>query len=471
MPRDYKRVLQAQAEARRDGPRGGVPRARRGRAMGKPTGFIEISAQEARRRVRSPSASTTGSEVYLPYRRDALRRPGRALHGLRHSVLPPGLPAREPDPGLERPRLPRPVADGDRAAARDEQLPGVHRTAVPGAVRGLVRAGDQQRPGHDQGASRYSIIDRAFDEGWIAPRPPAHRTGKRVAVVGSGPGGAGRGRAAEPRRASRSPSSSAPTASAACCATGSPSSRWRSGSSTAGSAVMAAEGVVFRTERQRRRRHPGRGAAPRVRRDRARRRVDPRRATCRCRAASSRASTSRWSTSRSRTAATRAMTIQTTPFITAKDKHVVIIGGGDTGADCLGTAHRQGAASGAPVRAAAEAARRRAATTTRGRTWPQHFPRLDRARRGRRAAVLRRDDRSSRARDGRRRRRSTATRWMPVSENGRLSSGRCPAASSRSRPISCCWRWALSDPSAARVDQLGVKLTDRGNGRRGTSTG
>ncbi|MCC3761661.1 glutamate synthase subunit beta [Glycomyces sp. TRM65418] len=35
------------------------------------------------------------------------------------------------------------------------------------------------------------------------------------------------------------------------------------------------------------------------------------------------------------------------PFapIDAKDKHVVIIGGGDTGADCLGVAHRQGAAS------------------------------------------------------------------------------------------------------------------------------
>jgi glutamate synthase (NADPH/NADH) small chain len=32
-------------------------------------------------------------------------------------------------------------------------------------------------------------------------------------------------------------------------------------------------------------------------------------------------------------------------FISAKDKHVVIIGGGDTGADCLGTVHRQGAAS------------------------------------------------------------------------------------------------------------------------------
>jgi glutamate synthase (NADPH/NADH) small chain len=31
--------------------------------------------------------------------------------------------------------------------------------------------------------------------------------------------------------------------------------------------------------------------------------------------------------------------------ISAKDKHVIIIGGGDTGADCLGTAHRQGATS------------------------------------------------------------------------------------------------------------------------------
>ncbi|MGE3843727.1 MAG: glutamate synthase subunit beta, partial [Vicinamibacterales bacterium] len=32
-------------------------------------------------------------------------------------------------------------------------------------------------------------------------------------------------------------------------------------------------------------------------------------------------------------------------FISARDKRVIIIGGGDTGADCLGTAHRQGARS------------------------------------------------------------------------------------------------------------------------------
>jgi glutamate synthase (NADH) len=34
-----------------------------------------------------------------------------------------------------------------------------------------------------------SIIDRGFEEGWIVPRPPAKRTGKTVAIIGSGPAG------------------------------------------------------------------------------------------------------------------------------------------------------------------------------------------------------------------------------------------------------------------------------------------
>jgi glutamate synthase (NADPH/NADH) small chain len=34
-----------------------------------------------------------------------------------------------------------------------------------------------------------SIIDRAFGEGWVVPRPPAVETGHRVAVVGAGPAG------------------------------------------------------------------------------------------------------------------------------------------------------------------------------------------------------------------------------------------------------------------------------------------
>ncbi|BCJ87586.1 glutamate synthase subunit beta [Effusibacillus dendaii] len=33
------------------------------------------------------------------------------------------------------------------------------------------------------------IIDRGFEEGWIQPQPPEKRTGKKVAIVGSGPSG------------------------------------------------------------------------------------------------------------------------------------------------------------------------------------------------------------------------------------------------------------------------------------------
>jgi NAD(P)H-dependent glutamate synthase small subunit len=34
-----------------------------------------------------------------------------------------------------------------------------------------------------------AIVDRGFEEGWIFPQPPLRRTGKRVAIVGSGPAG------------------------------------------------------------------------------------------------------------------------------------------------------------------------------------------------------------------------------------------------------------------------------------------
>ena len=72
---------------------------------------------------------------------------------------------------------------GDRAAARHQQLPGVHRAAVPGAVRGGLRARHQPAPGHHQ-----------------AGRGRDHRPG-----LGRGLGHARAARRARPAR--RSPSS------------------------------------------------------------------------------------------------------------------------------------------------------------------------------------------------------------------------------------------------------------------------
>ena len=36
----------------------------------------------------------------------------------------------------------------------------------------------------------HFIIDKAWEEGWVVPQPPARKTGRRVAVIGSGPAGA-----------------------------------------------------------------------------------------------------------------------------------------------------------------------------------------------------------------------------------------------------------------------------------------
>jgi glutamate synthase (NADPH/NADH) small chain len=35
----------------------------------------------------------------------------------------------------------------------------------------------------------HFIIDKGWEEGWVVPRPPAHKTGRRVGVIGSGPAG------------------------------------------------------------------------------------------------------------------------------------------------------------------------------------------------------------------------------------------------------------------------------------------
>lgn len=56
--------------------------------------------------------------------------------------------------------------------------------------------------------------------------------------------------------------------------------------------------------------------------------------------------------------------------ISAAGKHVVIIGGGDTGADCLGTAHRQGAASVTQLDYNAEPPEQRDDTRSPWPTWP-----------------------------------------------------------------------------------------------------
>jgi len=58
------------------------------------------------------------------------------------------------------------------------------------------------------------------------------------------------------------------------------------------------------------------------------------------------------------------------PGITARDKHVIVVGGGDTGADCVASAHREGAASVTQIELLGEPPARRSDELTPWPLWP-----------------------------------------------------------------------------------------------------
>ena len=189
-----------------------------------------------------------------------------------------------------------------------------------------------------------NIIDHAFAEGWVTPVIPSARTGKKVAVVGSGPSGLAC--AQQLARAGHDVTVfERSDRIGGLLMYGIPDFKLEKWIVNRRLEQMAAEGVEFKTRCHVGVDLPG-GPASRqfdaiCLTDRRR----PSRATCRCRAASSTGFTSRWTFCPCRTRSTPATSIPEGRMISAKGKRVVILGGGDTGSDCLGTSNRQGAVS------------------------------------------------------------------------------------------------------------------------------
>ena len=243
------------------------------------------------------------------------------------------------------------------------------------------------------------IVERAWAEGWIGPQPPASRSGRRVAVVGSGP--AGMAVAADLNQAGHTvvvfERDEAP---GGLNRFGVPDAKLPK--EVIDRRIAADGGGGDRVPLRRRRRRRGRsgGAAGRGRRAGAGDRGagaaaprGPRRRPARGGAAMT------YLYARNRAVAAGAADATRSPSAAGKD--VVVIGGGDTGADCMSNALREGASSvtqldtyPAPGRHAAAGDRRLA----RGPAPPAHPLRT---RRGRRAALGGRGDRRSPRRDGR----------------------------------------------------------------------
>jgi len=173
------------------------------------------------------------------------------------------------------------------------------------------------------------LIETGFEKGWIQPRIPKLRTGKCVAVVGSGPSGLACAdllnrlghEVTVIERADRA---------GGLLMYGIPNMKLPKAIVERRIQLMEAEGVRFLLNTE---------ASPEI--------VDEYDAVALCGGAKKPRGLNVEGVFAVDylTAATKAVLFGDEPGITARDKHVVVVGGGDTGNDCVGTALRQGCAS------------------------------------------------------------------------------------------------------------------------------
>jgi glutamate synthase (NADPH/NADH) small chain len=186
-----------------------------------------------------------------------------------------------------------------------------------------------------------SIIDEAYQQGWVTPHPPERLTGKTVAVVGSGP--AGLAAAQQLTRAGHTVAVyERDDRIGGLLRYGIPDFKMEKRQIDARLAQMQAEGTRFRA---------GVEIGRDITWDDLKSRYDavvvatgatvPRELAIPGRDLEGVHFAMEYLVQQNRAGAGTVVDNQ----VTAEGKHVVVIGGGDTGADCIGTAHRQGALS------------------------------------------------------------------------------------------------------------------------------
>lgn len=183
-----------------------------------------------------------------------------------------------------------------------------------------------------------AIVDKGWEQGWIRPRPPARRTGLRVAVVGSGP--AGLAAAQQLNRAGHTVAVfERDDAIGGLMTYGIPDFKFAKHQVARRVDQLEREGIVF---------HTGVNIGLDQTLSQLRARFD---AVCLAMGAQAHRDLSLPGRDLAGihfgmdylVAANRQQAGRPVTPIDAHDRHVVVLGGGDTGADCVATAHRQGA--------------------------------------------------------------------------------------------------------------------------------
>ena len=309
--------------------------------MGKVTGFLEIQ------REKQPYRPVTErlhdwNQVMLPLAKSVLQQQGARCMDCGIPFCHQGCPLGNVIPDWND------LVYRDRWREAYERLSATNNfpeftgTLCPAPCEGSCVLGINDAPVTIR-AIELAIIDHAFASGWVKPEPPVARTGKRVAVVGSGP--AGLAAAQQLNRAGHAVTVfERADRIGGLLRYGIPEFKLEKRVLDRRLDVLRKEGIKFQVNA-----HVGVNLPP----EKLRREFDaillaggaaaPRDLTVPGRELQGIHFAMEYLPLQNRRCLGDEMPEER--FISADGKRTVIIGGGDTGADCLGTVHRQGARS------------------------------------------------------------------------------------------------------------------------------
>lgn len=155
--------------------------------MGKVTGFLEYPREVPERRPVEERVRDW-FEIYKEMPEDRLRRQGARCMDCGVPFCHTGCPLNNLIPDwndlVYRGRWEAAI----RALHSTNNFPEFTGRVCPAPCEAACVLGINEPPVTIKNIERQ-IIDYAFRQGWVKPEPPHHRTGKKVAVVGSGPAG------------------------------------------------------------------------------------------------------------------------------------------------------------------------------------------------------------------------------------------------------------------------------------------
>lgn len=155
--------------------------------MGKDTGFVEYARETPKRRPVSERVNDW-FEIYLDFPEEKLRMQGARCMDCGVPFCHTGCPLTNIIPDWNDLVYRGRWREAIRVLHSTNNFPEFTGRICPAPCEAACVLGINEPPVTIKQIEK-SIVDYAFSQGWIRPEPPAVRTGKRVAVVGSGPAG------------------------------------------------------------------------------------------------------------------------------------------------------------------------------------------------------------------------------------------------------------------------------------------